>query len=296
MANGIILTNKGKLIVLNRTFKATPDYATPTLYKVGIGTTTPVIADTDLGNPIPHDSTELVDACDVTTGWVDSADMTLSVNSTTYKENLLALNLTKDGTGAALASTTKPTTSLDFTSKDLTIWIYVADATVYAQLATTDCLTIRFGSDASNYYQWTKDKADLAVGWNAVGKFNTDNEDSTTGSPAITACDYSYIGVTATGASETWVAGKIIMDEWKLANATDYTSTYEAGYPSIDETAFTVTTRTLLTTTQANGYPLTEFGMFNADATAKMFSRIVHTAITKTSSVQVIYIEKDEIA
>ena len=294
MATGMVLTNNGKKIVLNRSFKTTPDYSIVSTYQIGIGTTTPTGTDSGLENKVPMDSTEAVDACDVTTGWTDSADMTLSVNSTTYKENALSLNLTKDGTGSATASTTKATTSLDFTSKDLSVWFYVADSTVLAQLATTSCVVIRFGSDSSNYYEWLKNASFFAVGWNLIRNLTSANADSTTGAPVLTACDYSYIATVATAAGQTWVAGKIIMDDWKLADSTDYTDEYETGFPLIDETALTVTTRGILSTSQAAGYSLTEFGLFNTDSTPKLFSHMVHTAITKTTSVQVIYVEVDE--
>jgi hypothetical protein len=69
-----------------------------------------------------------------------------------------------------------------------------------------------------------------------------------------------------------------------------------AGYPTLDESTFVSTIRCLLLTTECNGNSLTEFGLFNTDGTAKMFSRIVHTPITKTSSVQIVYIEKDKIS
>lgn len=164
-----------------------------------------------------------IDSCDVTTNWTDSADMTLSTNSNTYRENGIALNLTKDAGASATASTSKTTTSADFTSKTFSMWLYIVDATMLAKLATTDCLTIRFGSDASNYYQWTKDAADLAVGWNYITSLTSSNADSTTGSPSLTAMDYTYIGITATGAAITWSAGDLIMDDIKLTSGTLYT-------------------------------------------------------------------------
>jgi hypothetical protein len=75
----------------------------------------------------------------------------------------------------------------------------------------------------------------------------------------------------------------------------NYTKIFISGYPLLDETNMQSTIRCLLLTTEANGNSLTEFGIFNTDGTAKMLSRTVHTAITKTTSVQVIYIEKDKI-
>lgn len=159
-----------------------------------------------------------VDNCDVTTNWTDSADMTISVNSSEYKENNLALNLTKDAGASATASTYKTTTSRDFTSKKLSIWLYIVDAAALAKLATSNCFTIRFGSDSSNYYEWQKDKADLAVGWNLIQGLTSANKDSQTGTPVLASCDYTYIALTATGTAIVWSAGDFIIDDIKLTS------------------------------------------------------------------------------
>jgi hypothetical protein len=45
-----------------------------------------------------------------------------------------------------------------------------------------------------------------------------------------------------------------------------------------------------LSSTQANGNTLTEFGEFTAAALGVMFARITHTAIVKTSSITVTYL------
>jgi len=71
--------------------------------------------------------------------------------------------------------------------------------------------------------------------------------------------------------------------------------TFDVGYPSLDTTNLQATIRCLLLTTDANGNSLTEFGLKNTDGTKKLFSRAVHTPVTKSTSVQVIYIEKDKI-
>lgn len=74
-----------------------------------------------------------------------------------------------------------------------------------------------------------------------------------------------------------------------------YVKDLVSGYPTIDEGAFTATMRSLLFTTDANGNSITEYGSFNNDGTPKLFSRGVFTAISKTSTVQVIFVEKDYI-
>lgn len=70
---------------------------------------------------------------------------------------------------------------------------------------------------------------------------------------------------------------------------------FYAGYPVFDEANLQVTIRCILLTTEANTNSLTEFGIFNVDGTPKLYSRAVHTAITKNSSTQIIYIQKDRI-
>jgi len=160
----------------------------------------------------------VVDNCNVA-DWSDSVDMTTSLNTADYKEGEKSLNLIKDNTGSATASTSKTTTSRDFTGKDFTIWIKIIDAAMLAKLAASDCITIRFGSDSSNYYQWTKDAADLAVGWNLIKGLNSGNA-TVVSSPVIAACDYTYIGITATGAAITWSAGDLIMDYIVLISGT----------------------------------------------------------------------------
>ena len=72
------------------------------------------------------------------------------------------------------------------------------------------------------------------------------------------------------------------------------TKSFVSGYPVLDETNFQATIRCLLDTTEANGNSLTEFGLFNEDASPLMFSRTVFTAISKTTSVQVSIIEKEK--
>lgn len=67
------------------------------------------------------------------------------------------------------------------------------------------------------------------------------------------------------------------------------------GYPVFDDANLNVTNRCLLLTTDSNGFNISEFGLVNSDGTPQLFSRAVFTAITKTLSVQVIFIEKDVI-
>jgi len=73
------------------------------------------------------------------------------------------------------------------------------------------------------------------------------------------------------------------------------TKSFVTGYPSLDETNSQSTIRALLLSTESNGNSLTEFGIFNEDASELMFSHSVFTAISKTSSVQISFVEKDRV-
>lgn len=74
----------------------------------------------------------------------------------------------------------------------------------------------------------------------------------------------------------------------------DNFKSFAAGFPSLDTTNNQVTFRCILLVTEANGNSLTEFGIVNSDGTPLMFSRAVHTAITKNNTTQITYIEKDK--
>lgn len=286
--NGSIITNNGKKILINRAYKASPDYTVPSTFKVGILNGTPAIADTDLDNPVPITGTEAVDDCEVITGWVDSADMTITTNTTTFKENATSLSLAKDAGSSVNFSTAKTTTSRDFTSKTLFVWLYI---TAVADLVATgtDCVTIRFGSAAGDYYQKGWDISELAVGWNLL-YFTSANSDSTTGAPALAAMDYSFIQLTTDLAADTIAADRIFMDDWKVASTDDFVKTFVSGYPTVDETNFEVEIRGQLLSTEANGYDINGFALFNADGTPLMHSEDTFTAESKSNTDNFIFI------
>jgi len=292
MANGSIITNSGKKIILNRAYKTTPDYLEPTTFKVGIDNSTPAVADTDLDVPVPISGTEAVDDCE-TADWTDSADMTHTLNASTFKEGSNSISLAKDAGTSTTFSTSKTTTSRDFTSKTLFVWVYL---TAVADLVATgtDAITIRFGSASGDYYQKGWDISELAVGWNLL-YFTSATADSTTGSPTIGACDYSFIQGTTDLAADTIAADRILMDDWKVASTDDFTKTFVSGYPSFDETNHEVEIRGILLSTEANGNNINGFGLFNTDGTVLMHSEDTFTAESKSSTDQFTFIVKDRI-
>lgn len=293
MASVVTKAWKGKL--LTRGYTDGHGLTAPSRFKVGIDQTTAEDTDTDLDHPIPISGTEQVDSCDAITGWTDSADMTISVNSSTYLEGTGALNLTKDGSASATASTSKTVTSLDFTSKTLSVRVRI-NSTALALMATTDCITIRYGSDSSNYYQWTKDKTDMVQDSFAVfDGLDSSNADSTTGSPVETAMDYFYIAVTATASGDTWSAGDLIMDDILIASSDDYFKNFTSGYPSVDEDTLMVTLRGELLSTEANGYNVDGWAAFNTDGTAVLEGIDDFTDESKTATDEIIIVAKNRL-
>lgn len=268
--------------MLNRTYKSSPDYTIPSQFKVGIGTTTPSASDTAVETPVPITGTESVDACDATTGWTANGTNSVSLNTSSFKEGTGSLNLIKSDTSSATISMSKTTTSLaSFASKDLWVFAYIS-STLYALLKTSGtALQIRFGTDGSNYYSYDRTKAQLSEGWNYLN-FNTGTASGTTGSPGTTNLDTTYISYITESALSTSSAGDFIIDDFKVASSGDYLQAFTSGYPTFDEASRTVTVNCFLSTTQANGFLISEIGTFNSDGTIKLIDHDVFTAQAKT--------------
>jgi hypothetical protein len=285
MVSGNVITKDGWNTLINRTFKTVPDYTIPTTLKIGQDkTTTPALATTALDKYVPISAIglELVDACS-SASWTEAADAGAeTTNTTTYKigadqTDNTSLNLSKTGTASVNATYSKATTSRDGTGKTLLVWTYFSStsADAYDKLATTAAITIRFGSDSSNYYQWTFNKSVLATGWNLLScPISTG---AVTGSPVVAALDYSYINLATAVAASTITLGKWIMDLWCLADSTDYTRTLTSGYPVFDETNNEVTLRWTVYSNEATGYLMNGLWIGNTDATPKSFNVIALT-------------------
>ena len=93
-------------------------------------------------------------------------------------------------------------------------------------------------------------------------------------------------------AASTWSDEDVSLDEWALVESGDFTKAFEAGFPTLDFTTLESTIRCRVTTVQANGYPINEFGVFNADSTEKLESRDTFTQISKTDTDELIFVSK----
>jgi len=287
MAN-YVFTNEALKVAMNRFAKDSPDYEEPSQFGIGIGTTEASIADTDLETPVPFAGLETVDDCDAITGWTDASNCTTTLNTTDNIQGAGCLDHTKDVSGFAGTSSYKTTTSLDFTDKKLNIFIYVKDSTMLAKLADP-AFQIKYGSDSSNFLFWTIDNADVSVGWNYFSLDQTDA--STVGSPVLTACDY-FEFISQSGTTDTWSAGDLAYDYINLASTDDYYDDYEVGFPEVDETNFQVTMRSRLSSLQANGHLISEYGSFNEDTSKKLITRATFTGFSKNQTDELIFVEK----
>ncbi len=294
MATGLI-TNSGKQIMLERTYTVTPTKSVVSKFKVGIGTTDPTLNDTDLGHAIPIGGTEEVDNCD-TADWSDSTDCTSSLNTTTFKEGTSSLNITKDGTAGVFCDVIKTTTSRDFTDKELSVWVYIKDQTTLDKLRTSDySFQILFGSDSSNFYYWNTYISDLSIGWNLIDGMNVSNINGSSGTPVLTACDYTFVRFSTNNSSDVWSEGDVAIDDIKLISSDNYIKSFETGYPAIDLNNIEATVRCRINTLEANGYPLTEVGIFNEDGTPLMESRDTFSQVSKSDVDEIVFITKSRI-
>ena len=70
---------------------------------------------------------------------------------------------------------------------------------------------------------------------------------------------------------------------------------FVSGFPTLDTVNNQATIRMFINSLEANGNALSEMGVFNEDGSPVMFSRATFTALSKTSSIEVTFIEKDKI-
>lgn len=258
-----MITNNGFKILLNRAYKSVPDYTIATKFKVGVSQSILDVTDTDLFEPIPIYNT-IVCNCDVTTDWNKTTDGKIDTSTSVIKSGSYSLTLYKDGTANAdVTYYNQNLTTRDLTSQTLWGWFYIKDQTTLDKLAVNSSLEVRYGNDYNtNYYKFVYDKSDLEIGWNII-KFNT-TTGTEVGSVTLNACDSLAIKLTFTNASQTLAKDDIIIDDFKLANSSDYFKDYTIGYPIINETNSEVVTECYLNSVEANGFFINSVGTFNS--------------------------------
>lgn len=309
-------TTNGKTIMLNRTYKSTPDYTVVSRFEIGQGTTAFSSVDTALGQPIPiTNGTVNDDGSNTanlvgTNGAANSTDNAVTFKAGAGTTDVTAQNLVTNGAGVnatktwTIANLAAAGTVMTAT-EPFGFWLYIDDAADLAKfLAAGTCLEIQFRTtlDAANLFfakVWTL--ADLAVGWNWLTSDLVNVEDLTDGAPAgdpSGVLDEVIIEATTANATDEFnvaVAGELVFDLLRQWATTDLYASITSGYPILDETNLEVEQRGFVASTSANGFLITEAGDFNSDATMLIDDRNTFTAISKSSTDQIILIWKDRI-
>jgi len=268
----------GKKIILNRSFKSSPDYTTISRVKFGTNsTTTYTESSTEIDNPVPiEDGTVLDDGSNTLTGSSgadNSTDNTSTFKPGAGQSDVTAQNLIKNDTNATAIWTISnlATAGTNATADQYTgLWIYIKDATALAKFVTSGtCLEIKLGSDSSNYYSITYETGDLSTGWNwlPIGILNSLTETGTVSGNI----DTFIIEITTNNATDTFVAGDVVYDLLRQWEETDMYINLSASYPLINETEFKVDIRTLLGSSQAVGFNLDVVAFYNTDGSVLMY-------------------------
>ena len=167
-------------------------------------------------------SNTVPDTCPPT--WLTTGGKQLSValgcwnsNSTPSQvnEGSASLNLVKSGTSAAAVTFSKAfDTSYEFFERKINVDFYIETA---SNLAATDGVALRFGTDSSNYYEQTYDRTDFAsASWRTIGFARKDTGVTVTGSPGTSALTYFAIVVTMTTAATTVAAPDMRLDDLRV--------------------------------------------------------------------------------
>lgn len=269
MATNSVITTVGKQIILDRVYEVTPTKSAPQQFKVGITQADITTGTTALTLPVPIDSTEAIDDFEDYSTWTAGTDTALADNTSTFKENATSMSVAKSGTSGTSMSASKTVTSRDFTSKRFNIWIYI---TALSDLVTSGtAITIRYGSDSSNYYYLNTDISSLSSGWNYI-IFTSATATGTTGSPVIATCDYLAIFFNTDLVADTIAANRILVDDANVASDDDFLKDFVSGYPSINNTTLESTYRCYLDSLQANGFDLDGVMILNKDGTPLVFA------------------------
>lgn len=291
-------TNTQKKSFVYRTFTVSPSSTlyTPSLYfKVGSNSTQAQQADTDLSTAIPISNGTINDAGTVNmTG--GTAGQNSTDNTTMYKQggaltDNKAQNLIKDNTNVLAtwlnANLAGSGSNCDAT-KYVGLWLYIKDATTLAKFVS---LEIRIGADSTaNYYSKTYLAAALTTGWNWLTDYALLSTWTATGTPG-TLNDFQ-LRITTVNATDTFVAGDVVYDLLRQWQASDQLKQLDSGYPSIDLNVYEVQTRGTLLSTDAVGFNIDAFYVFNNDTTKLSNEAHTFTAESKSSTDEFVIVSR----
>jgi hypothetical protein len=286
-----MIVNDGFKIAINRIAKTTPDYLEVSKMAFGSDQISIVSTDTDLTKKIPYHKYAVVSACDVITDWngIDIRSL-ISLNTTSFKEGTGSLNIYKTSatSSAILGLSNGSLTTRNFTDKYISFWIYFKTAAI---LSKFNLLTVKYGTDSSNYYYNT---FTAVAGWNNI-IMNQVDFIVDIGSPDVTDCQYFGIDLTFVTGTDTIAEADIMIDDVFLFETADYYKDFEASYPTIDETNFEITYKGYLDLTMCNGFLINSIAIFNEDTSPLMQDIFMFPGISKSSTDELSFIAKNRL-
>lgn len=216
-----------------------------------------------------------LDQFNATTGWTPTGG-SLTTNAL-KQEGTASIDIRKTTTSSTSMSMTRTLASaVDFSDvTTVRLWSRINTSTTLGLLASSNCFTLRIGSDSSNYKQIQLDRSDFSTVWVLHELSIADFSD--TGSPDMENLDYLYIEFTTTNATDVWAAGEVLLDmlcgTWDLSDTdnTLHDEVYRASYSTvtIDETKLRYTG--VLGTSNGNTYNYYYIGMFDDSSAGDMY-------------------------
>ncbi len=308
MVNGSTLNRNMKKVLVYRGYTETGDlsatqYNPPSQFKISINNSTPNIDSTDLDYVIPiGDGTTNDDGSNTLTGSGGGDNST--DNTDTYKEGAGNTDATAQNLIANNTSTLKTWTISNLASagnnitatQPFSIWLYIKDTTALDKFkSSSTAISIRLGSDSSNYYFKNFEKTDLTTGWNWLSS-GTDNVDDlpangTPGSPL----DTFAIVIITNNATDAFVAGDVVYDLLRQWEETDLVKDLNSGFPSIDLTTQEATSTGEITSLEANGFLISGHALFNEDTTPLMLSEDTFEGESKSNTDTFKFTSKDRV-
>jgi len=290
-----IIPRSGKRIALNRIFKNTPDYTAPSNFRIGQNQSIPNQFTEQLDSNIPFTNLVELDTVEDSGSW-SATNCTVEDEDGTVFIGVLSMTILKTAgnTNFTISKTINNTPSSSGKQIAFILFFLNNGYNILANAGTA--LRLRFGTNASNYYQFTLEKSELNIGLNQI-IFTIDNGD-VTGSPGTTNLDYFELTLIAESSGSTTSAGEIIFDDVRLY---DLVSSYikplsSTGYPVIDEANLETTNRGYLNSGEGNSFLITGYAQFNTDTTPLLFSvSQLSLPQTKTQFVEYQFIEVDRI-
>ena len=309
MPSSSVIVNNGLLMMQNRIYNAAADvdYLEPSRFRIGLGTTTSAITNTAIETPVPIENGTVIDNGSNPLTGSNGADNSTD-NIVTFKEgagqvDAQSQNLLADAVGpnATKTWTLTPLTANFTGTQPVAFWLYILNAAALAKFVaagTALSMRIRTNLDAANrYYELARTRAQLAAGWNWVSSGTTIVTGLTQGAGGAPsgAMNEFIIEITTVAAGDTFAAGDVLYDIMRQWSAANLVKIFETSYPTYDTTNYETTIRCRLSSTQANGFNVSEFGVFNNDATPLMNSHSNFTAGSKSSSDEIIFIERHKL-